>query len=45
MWEEYQDFNFDHCKFETSIRYAKAIKIATEYSLARGNTEEIQRKA
>ena len=33
MCEEYQDFNFDHCKFETSIRYANVIKIATEYSL------------
>ena len=33
MWEEYQDFNFDHVKFEMSVRYANAIKIATEQSL------------
>ena len=29
MWEEYQDFNFDHVKFETSIRYANAFKIVS----------------
>lgn len=31
MWEEYQDFNFGHVQFETSMRYPSGIETATEY--------------